>query len=243
MGFDVHIADDGSGAETKAKIESLAPLFPHGIEHHWHADEGYRKAKINNDVFRKLSDYSVVILVDGDTIAHHRFIEDHLSRHKNRPRLLFMGRRIDLSPNLSSSLSEENITAFNRGLPLSLLASVLARETKNLSRAFRITSPILQKLLRRNRVKDLLGSNFSISRELLFEVNGYDEAYQAYWGEDGDLFVRVRNAGAEIEGLKSFAIQYHLYHPRLEPKKEHEALYQERLRDNSYRRCKMGISK
>jgi predicted glycosyltransferase involved in capsule biosynthesis len=91
-------------------------------------------------------------------------------------------------------------------------------------------------------VPDLLGSNFSISTKLLHEVNGYNEDFQAYWGEDGDLFVRVRNAGALIRGRKNFAVQFHLDHPRLEPKAEYQERYQALLKDRSYVRCLNGIS-
>lgn len=243
--IDIFIADDGSTPETRAKIDSLRPLFSRELRHHWHPDEGYRKAKINNDVFRELGAYDVVILVDGDTVAHHRFIEDHLALHERYgKRFLFMGRRIDLSRALTARVNEANVTVFNRALlPPGLLASYVRGETKNLSRAFRIADPLLQRLLRRDRVDDLLGSNYSISRELLWEVNGYDEDFHSYWGEDGDLFVRVRNSGARILGLKSYAVQYHLFHKRLEPKREHEEIYEQRLRDQAYRRCANGIFK
>lgn len=243
--FDIFIADDGSGAETKAKIDSLQPLFGGRIKHRWHPDEGYKKARINNSVFRELGAYDVVVLVDHDVVVHPRFIEDHLTLHeKHGPNFMFMGRRVDLSAALTESLSEENVLDFVQATPPpGLLASWWKGETRNLSRAFRVANPLLQKLFGRGGVKDLLGSNFSISRQLLWDVNGYDEEFSSYWGEDGDLFIRVRNSGAKIIGLKSFALQYHLFHKRLEPKKEHEELYARRLKDLSYKRCKQGIFK
>ena len=247
--FDIHIADDGSTEETRAKIDSLRPLFTQSIRHHWHADEGYRKAKINNDVFRELGEYDVVICVDADTIADHRFVEDHLAIHEGANiafarRMMFMGRRIDLGPWLTQRVTEGNVLAWNSAIfPPGLLASYLKGETANLARAVRVTNPLLQKLIRRDHVGDLLGSNYSISRELLWEVNGYDEDFKSYWGEDGDLFVRVRNSGAKLVGLKSYALQYHLHHKRLEPKREHEEIYEERLRNPGYRRCANGIFK
>lgn len=241
--FVLHIADDGSKPETESVIARLAPEFLHRPLHHWHEDLGYRKALINNTVFRSLGDFDIVILVDHDTIAHKRFVEDHLAMHRGKKRALFMGRRIDLGPELSASLTPEQIGEFQQGLSWPLLRSWWRGETRNLSRALRISAPILQILFGRRRVRDLLGSNFSISRELLWEINGYDEDFQGYWGEDGDLFVRARNSGALISGLKSFAIQYHLFHKRLEPTKTHEAEYQRRLTDPEYRRCKNGIFK
>jgi glycosyltransferase involved in cell wall biosynthesis len=240
--FVLHIADDGSEAGTEDVIARLSPKFLHRPLHHWHPDEGYRKALINNTVFRTLGDFDVVILVDGDTIEHEKFVEDHLSMH-DKKRTLFMGRRIDLGPEISGSITPASVQEIQRGLSWPLLKSWWTGETKNLSRALRISAPLLQSLFRRGRVRDLLGSNFSICRELLWEINGYDEEFEGYWGEDGDLFVRARNSGARILGLKSFAIQFHLFHKRLVPTKAHEENYQRQLQDPSYRHCEAGIFK
>lgn len=241
--FDIFIAEDGEDKETEYKIAQFRDFFPDRIQHRRHSDQGYRKAKINNDVFRELHNYDVIICVDGDTFQHQNFVEDHLKMHDKHDRLLFMGRRIDLGPKVTESITEENVLGFNQGPSWKLFQSVIDGETKNMSRAFRIGNMLLQKILKRDKVADLLGSNYSISTKLMFEVNGYDEDYQSYWGEDGDLFVRVRNAGATIRGMKSYAIQFHLFHKRRDPTKEHESRYQELLQDFSYRRCRNGIEK
>lgn len=241
--FSLFIADDGSGAETKAKIDSYRSSLRHPLHHEWHPDEGYRKSLINNKVFALLGDYQLVILADGDTIPHYRFVEDHKFAHLKRGAELFMGRRIDLGPWLSGQISEQMIGDFQQGPSLLLLQSWLRGETHNLSRSLRICVPWLQKLLRRDRVPDLLGSNFSVRRELLWRVNGYDEDFRGYWGEDGDLFVRLRNSGARILGLKSFAIQFHLDHKRLEPTPENLERYRSILRLKDYCRCPRGIVK
>jgi len=75
------------------------------------------------------------------------------------------------------------------------------------------------------------------------KVNGYDESYQAYWGEDGDLFVRIRNLGVPLHGSKGVALQYHIHHERREPSAEHQARYQELLKNHSIVRCEDGMEK
>lgn len=246
--FDLFIADDGSSSSTREKIESFRSRFEaQGIQlhHEWHPDNGYQKAKINNVVFKKLGNYSIVICMDHDVVAHYRFVEDHLRIHSQNTdhKILFMGRRVELGEQVTRSLTEENVLSFNKGITLRLFLSALQSDTQNVGRAFRIAHPLIQKLLHRDRVKDLLGSNFSLSRELLWEVNGYDEDYRSYWGEDGDLFIRIRNSGARLIGLKGYAIQYHLNHPRLEPNAEAQARYDQMLGNLSYRRCTNGIFK
>lgn len=241
--FDIFIADDGSKEETAAKIASFKPAFRDRLHHVWHPDEGYRKSEINNTVFRKLANYDVVICVDHDVILHHHFVEDHLSIHEENPNACFMGRRVELGRGLSATINEGNVTQFNAGVPLRLFVSGLRGDSSHVNRGIRIASPKLQVLLGRTRVPDLLGSNFSIARSLLYQINGYNEDYRSYWGEDGDLFVRIRNSGAKIIGIKGFAIQYHLDHPRLEPDSASQLRYTELLKDTSYVRCKNGIEK
>jgi GT2 family glycosyltransferase len=247
--FDVFIADDGSRPETRERIDALRPLFgTSSIEHVWHADEGYRKSAINNEAFRRIGRagiYPVTICVDHDVIVHRRFVEDHLSIHaRSGPRTCFMGRRVDLGPQATNRITEDNVVRLTSGrTPELIWASLRDPETTGALRGVRIANPLLQRSLGRQRVPDLLGSNFSVSTDLLHEINGYNEDYRSYWGEDGDLFIRLRNAGAQLRGLKGYAVQWHLHHKRLEPDPQSQTRYQELLNDRDYRRCDHGIAR
>jgi hypothetical protein len=129
-------------------------------------------------------------------------------------------------------------------LSWALVASSLRGETKNVFRSVRLDGPPwLTHLLKRDLVYDLLGSNYSISTRVMMQVNGYNEDFKSYWGEDGDLFVRVRNAGVKIDGKIGYAVQWHLFHQRLEETPEHIQVYQSLLNDREYRECKNGIRK
>ncbi len=246
--FDLFIADDGSGDETRDVIEKIKREYGFPMIHVWHPDEGYRKSKINNTVFRQIDPkkYPVVICVDHDVVVHHRFVEDHFREHQRvgfTP-LLFMGRRVDLSKEFTATINPQNVLQFNRGLQLELLGSAIRGETRNVLRSVRLDAPQwILKLLKRDRVFDLLGSNFSISTQTLLDINGYNEDYRSYWGEDGDLFVRVRNSGVPYHGKIGVAVQWHLFHERLEETPEHIEMYQALLRNHEYRRCKNGIMK
>ena len=241
--FDLFIADDGSREETRATIDRLRPDFQCAVKHLWHEDQGYRKSEINNEVFRNLREYPVILCVDHDVIVHQKFVEDHLSVHRSEKRVCFMGRRVELGPKITRTIGEDNVCGFNRGFSRALLTSGLSGDSRGMLRGLRIASPFLRRALGRDRVPDLLGSNFSVAAELLFQVNGYNEDYRSYWGEDGDLFIRLRNSGARLLGSKSIAIQYHLDHPRLDPDQVSQQRYQELLKDASYRRCRNGIVK
>jgi len=246
--FEVFIADDGSKDETRDLILRLKKECLFQIYHIWHPDEGYRKARINNKVFSQIDPnrFPILLCIDHDVIVHHQFVEDHYHAHENekfRP-LLFMGRRVDLSQDLTEKITRENVLQFNQGLNAEILFSGLKGETTHVLRSIRIAGPKwLIHLLKRDRVYDLLGSNFSISTRVMIEVNGYNEDYKSYWGEDGDLFVRVRNSAVEHYGIIGYAIQWHLHHQKLEETQEHVDLYRALLENHEYKRCKNGIVK
>jgi GT2 family glycosyltransferase len=141
-------------------------------------------------------------------------------------------------------INVENVLEFNKGLNLDLFKSGLKGDTKNVMRSVRLDPPDwVLKLMKRDRVQDLLGSNFSISTSVLHAVNGYNEDFNSYWGEDGDLFVRVRNSGVKCYGKIGYAVQWHLYHKRLEETPEHIEMYRALLGNYEYKRCKNGITK
>jgi hypothetical protein len=231
--------------KTRERIDAYRKILPQPITHVWHPDVGYRKAQIVNRVWAMLDprEFPVVINVDHDTVAHRRFVEDHVRQHQRAKNLLFMGRRVNLGPRVTRTFSEDNVTRLNHGFPLRFIGAMLRKDIEDANRAIRLGPQWLRTLTGRDKVPDLLGSNFSISNQLLRDVNGYNEEYKHYWGEDGDLFVRVRNFGAEIRGSRALAIQYHLYHKMLEPdpvamKNYYEALVHRR----DYTYCTQGIA-
>jgi glycosyltransferase involved in cell wall biosynthesis len=243
--FDIFIADDGSGPPTKTKVDSFRHKIKQPITHVWHPDEGYRKAQIVNHVWRSLhpEKYPVIINVDHDTIAHRRFVEDHVAAIGNSAKALFMGRRVNLGPHLTTTYNEENVTHLNSGLPWRIIKAALKKDVEDPNRGIRIGSRWLRRMLGRDKVPDLLGSNYSISNALLRKINGYNEEYRHYWGEDGDLFVRARNAGAAISGSRNLAIQYHLYHKMLTPDQAAvDNYYKVLLPGRDYKYCTQGIT-
>ncbi len=243
--FEVFIADDGSGDETRDLILRLKRELPYVLTHHWHPDQGYRKSKINNTVFRQLDavKYPITVCLDHDVIVHPDFLADHLRYHQQHPGpFCFMGRRIDCGPKLTAQIGLSNLTQITAGLSLLLLRSAWVGDTTRVLRALRITGPDwLLRIMKRDRVYDVLGSNFSVSTRALFWVNGYNETFQSYWGEDGDLFVRLRNSGVRCFGRIGVALQWHLYHKRLDETPAHRDRYQQLLADTDYVRCERGM--
>jgi glycosyltransferase involved in cell wall biosynthesis len=239
--FEIIIADDGSKADTASVIRRHQKEFftEARLIHVWHDDVGYRKSKILNHAIRK-SRGDWLIFTDSDLIVHPSFVSDHLRyRAKNT---IFMGRRVDLGEEVSNWIRKNPLKRFSAEFYVRLALSAFGdKPTSGVRKGFRILNRSLAKFAGSFKVTDLLGSNFSIDRDTLFRVNGFNETHEHYWGEDGDLFVRVRNIGAAIIGRKNIAIQYHLWHSRREPKPDAEAQYKKSLEDRSYTFCKNGL--
>ncbi|MEW6686516.1 MAG: glycosyltransferase family 2 protein [Candidatus Edwardsbacteria bacterium] len=235
--FEVLIADDGSGKETKDIIEGYEKRL--NLKHIWHPDQGYRKSIIlNKAVNASSSDY--LVFIDGDCILHRDFLEDHLSfREVNH---FLAGRRVELGEQLTEKISANKILQgyFDR-FNLELLVSNFKNDSRHFNRSIPVRSQLLRKLFRHNKVPDILGSNFSLYKRDLISVNGFNESLTHYWGEDGDLFLRLRNSGYKIKSIKGVAIQFHLYHKRRRPDKNIVEWYYRSLGDYSYKICKKGF--
>jgi glycosyltransferase involved in cell wall biosynthesis len=230
--FELLLADDGSGEETRRVVERHAagPLAGR-LRHIWQEDVGYRKSRILNAAIREArSDW--LVFTDSDLLIHPRFLEDHLTYAA--PNSVFMGRRVDLGPQISAWVRAHPAKVLGLEFQARVLASAWGRDpSRNVQRGLRLTSPVLARLLRWNQIPDLLGSNFSICRELLVRVNGFDESSEHYWGD--------RNSRAKIGGRKGFAGQWHLWHPQRKPKPDAEAEYLRKLGSLNYVRCPQGL--
>jgi glycosyltransferase involved in cell wall biosynthesis len=78
-GFEIVIADDGSGPDTRALIDAMAPRLPGPVRHVWHEHHGFQKSKILN---RALLDARAPYLVftDGDCVPRRDFVATHAAR-------------------------------------------------------------------------------------------------------------------------------------------------------------------
>lgn len=232
--FELIIADDGSSDNTLEIIKKYPELQIQFISQ---KHDGFGKSKIlNKAILQAKSDY--IVFIDSDCIVEKHFLWDH---YQSKQEGCFLsGRRVYLGPIFTKTLinSNKNIAI------LPLLWSALNKDTRNVNRSLRISSLFLRHLLGYHKLPDILGSNFSVFKEYLLRVNGFNEEMTGRWGEDGDLFLRLRNSGYKLKSVKGIAVQYHQYHYRPEPKSEDtDWYYKKGLYEYDYKYCKNGISK
>jgi glycosyltransferase involved in cell wall biosynthesis len=208
--FEVIIADDGSGVDFVKKLNRISQSFSFPIIHLWQEDKGFRKNKIlNKSVVSSNTDY--LIFIDGDCIPHREFVKEHLTNRQKD--VCLTGRRVNLSERITNSLSPDLIrNGYLEKHNFKLIMDGLFGKSIYVEKGFYVKNKFLRNIFNR-KTRGLLGCNFSIHKQDILDINGFDERYEApSLGEDSDIHVRLELIGKRIKSLNNIAVQYHLYH-------------------------------
>ena len=241
--FEVIVSDDGSGDEMNKFISLWKRKDKLLISHIWQEDNGFRKNRILNASIRK-SESDYLIFIDGDCIPHSEFIEAHFSNSAENTALF--GRRVYLGEDLSSSLSEENILSKNyEKFNLNVIKESLTKKEKgsfNAEEGIIIKNKTVRKIFLKEDV-GILGSNFSLQKSLIQNINGFDENFIGPgYGEDTDVERRLRLYGAKIKSIRNLAVQYHMYHKKTIESSFNRDYYN-KIKDDGIFFCKNGLVK
>lgn len=199
------VADDGSGADTRAIVAAHASRAPYPVRHLWQAHEGFRVARVRNlAIAAARADY--LVLADGDMLLHPQFLADH-ERHA-RPRSFVQGVRIPLD----ASATQDILQAAPRS------AVALARKASagiSRRRAWARHSPPLSRGLSilGNALVAVKSCNQGHWRSELIAVNGFNEAMTGWGPEDKELAIRLERHGVRRRTLLFGGIAWHLDHP------------------------------
>jgi glycosyltransferase involved in cell wall biosynthesis len=213
--FEVIIADDGSGPEIKEVVDEAKPLYGYPINHLWHEDSGWRKNKMLNNAIR-VSRGDYLAFMDGDCLPAKNFLADHWSEREAGKVLL--GRRVEMSQRWADNLTMEKIATgrFERIGVREILDGIRGNALR-LEDGIRIRNGWLRRISPRKSER-ILGSNFSLHKDDIVAINGFDEEYDGPGhGEDSDVQYRLSLMGVTGKSLRNLAVQFHVYHPRTAP--------------------------
>jgi len=197
---EILIADDGSAEPTRELIDKWKNQSRVPVTHIWHPDEGFRKTIILNKAIKAAqSDY--VVFLDGDCVPHPQFIADHEALAEKG--FWVQGRR--------SFVKSDYVEAFNPA-STSIWRWLITGRISGFFKAIRLPSAIIR---RGTEQRGLIGCNMGIWREDLVAVNGFDETYIGWGGEDSDIGSRLYHLGRPRKFVYGHAIVYHLNHPTL----------------------------
>ena len=207
--FEVIVADDGSGDDTRETIDRLRRETGLAIVHVWHPDDGFRKTEIlNRAILAASADY--LVFTDGDCIPRNDFVATHLALAE--PGRFLSGGYLKLPADVTQAIAPADVRAGR----VADAAWLRSRGWRPGRRALRLTrSARLAALL------DALtptkptwnGHNASCWRADLVRVNGYD-LEMAYGGLDRAVGECLENAGVRGKQVRHRASVLHLHHER-----------------------------
>jgi glycosyltransferase involved in cell wall biosynthesis len=206
--FEIVIADDGSGPQTREVIESQMPKGGAPLKHVWQEDRGFRLAEIRNRAITvSAGDY--LIFLDGDCIAPPDFIAAH--RALAEPGYFVGGNRVLLFEKLTRHILTNNLEP--EGWSLGTWA--MRRANGDINRLFPLLSLPLGPL--RMRLSDqwegVRGGNFAFFRADLDRVDGFETSFVGWGLEDSDIVIRMIRAGVKRKDGRFATGVLHLWHP------------------------------
>lgn len=229
---EVLIADDGSGPETRALLQSIATNFPVPLRHVWQEDDGFRAARARNLAICAASgDY--VVLLDGDMVLHPDFISDHASAAA-------AGSFVQGSRVLAGERFSDRLLRDPRLRPRFYSGDIGRRRHT-------LRLPLLSRLylsLGSGMPRMIKSCNQGWWRQDLVRLNGFDERMHGWGREDEELALRAMFAGIGCRQLRFSGLAWHLHH-----RTRHESgesgndayLAQSRERGASY--CEYGLDR
>jgi glycosyltransferase involved in cell wall biosynthesis len=209
--FEVVIADDGSGDDTRQLIAQFTPQAPFPLRHAWQEHQGFRKARILNQAIRQCAgDY--LIFTDGDCVPRGDFVLAH-SRYAKPRYFIAGGSHVNIPEAVHARFTREDIEQ-----QLVFRREWLQKRGMNAGKyRYRLTSSpglalVLDLLTPRPGV--FVGCNSSAWKRDVESVNGFDESYTGYGSEDKDLGARLTHHGIRSRRLKYSLVCIHLDHPK-----------------------------
>lgn len=207
--FEIVVADDGSGDETRAVIESMREQIDIPIQHVWQEDDGFQKCRIlNKAIVASRGEY--LIFTDGDCIPHPDFVKNHVELAAENTML--SGGYFKLPLDVSRAISKQDILDGNATRPGWLLRHGVPF-TPKLSKLlpYRWLGALLDALTITRATWN--GHSSSTWKQHVLATNGFDERMQ-YGGQDREFGERLMNMGIKTRQVRYRCSCVHLDHGR-----------------------------
>ena len=204
---EVVIGDDGSSDSCVHQLKKMINNYDFPIIHVAQSKKGFRPAAARNNGIRHASgDY--LIFLDCDFAVLPGAIKSHLDASKPGRFVAGFCKYLDeerTNKIFEKGVSDDLIEDLYRSLP----EEPIIKDHRRF-----IRHRIFLKLGLASAEKQRLSSHFSIHRKDIERVNGYDENFVGWGGEDEDLAIRLAASGLEGKSIMRVARVLHLWHPK-----------------------------
>jgi glycosyltransferase involved in cell wall biosynthesis len=232
---EIVVADDGSRDDTRKVVERFARNSGLPVAFTTHNHDGFQLCRSRNEgVLASSAPY--LAFIDGDCVMAPNFLATHAARRRRRMVLCGESYRIDREE--TETVTDETIRRWD------LLRLVSNKELKRLAwKAKRDRGYSLFRVPMRPR---LTGNHFSLWRDDIERIDGFDLGFRGWGLEDRDLQRRLRRVGIRCRSVLPQTIGYHLWHPvdptfvRNASGTANEQYYRQPIRDDA--RARRGLS-
>lgn len=203
---EVIIADDGSPEPTVRELHKLISTYNFSVKHIWQEKKGFRlSASRNNAIRAAKGDY--LIFLDCDFAVLPDTISLHLKAAKPgryvAARFKYLSEKQTI-PLLGQGISPKKLTSLYQNIP----EKPITREHLNFLKYI-----FLRKIKLIGPRKPQCSSHFSLHKKDIEYINGYDENFTGWGGEDEDLSLRLNLAGFSGYSIIKQAKALHVWHP------------------------------
>ncbi len=179
--YEVIVSIDGSKDATREMVAAFeAPYLLQGL---WQPNRG-RAAACNTGI--RAATGQLVVLLDDDMEPPPTFLEAHHKEHRDSPHLGIIG-AVPIR--------------YDRTFP-PVVQFIGAKFNEHLEHLGRSNDQF--------KLRDFYSGNFSIKREVILELKGFDEDFKQYGNEDLELFLRLKSNGVSVK-FSQEALAYQHY--------------------------------
>ncbi len=240
--FELIVAEDDNSKEVADLLRNSSYSYP--IKHYYHEDTGWRKAvALNHSIAMSSGEY--LIFFDGDCLPYSTFVASHVALAQKQQ--ILCGRRVNLEAEFSAKLRAEEITINKIEQNFFRHIWELQRDgARHIEQGIHLNPKLFKPLITLlDRRVTLVGCNFSLHKEHMLHINGFDESYPSGdVADDVDIEWRVEAIGVKKASCRFATNLLHLHHTRADRTEAHRknlALMREkRLRGEHI--CKQGIA-
>ncbi|MGW8282269.1 MAG: glycosyltransferase, partial [Gemmatimonadota bacterium] len=237
--FGAIVADDGSGPEIAALVESWKQRAPFPVTHVWQEDDGFRAAAIRNRAVAE-SDGDYILFIDADCLVRPDFLARHAALAADGR--FVAGNRVLLSRELTERIVRDGLPVANwpsrRWLGERLRGGIkrwwpLLRLPPG---AWRDRAP--------HAWRGAKTCNLAIWRDDLLAVNGLDERYAGWGYEDSGLVIRLIRYGVRRRDGRLGTTVLHLWHQETRREGTEENLARlAMIEDSAVIRAEVGLDR
>jgi len=203
---EVIIADDGSDEAVVEEVRQLASAASFPVRHVWQPKQDFRlAANRNNGIRAATGDH--LLFIDTDFVLLPGAVRAHAEAARSGRFTAAYCKYLQERPStelLESPLGLEALDAIYRALD--------QRPIDRAHQKFNWYRWLIRLGLARPR-KLRCSSHFAIGRREMEAINGYDENFQGWGGEDEDMALRMMLAGYTPHSVITTARAIHVWHP------------------------------